>query len=546
MNPRFLLPTGSYEVEATQIDPDHGVVCLSVKSCSTQSQCPCCEQLSQRIHSHYQRKLKDLPCSSHAVQIVLNVRRFFCDNSACEQRIFTERLPELVVPHARRTQRVVTLMQQIGLLVGGSASVDVLAYMGITISRWTVLRDVRKVALPASPTPRVLGVDDWALRRGHRYGTVLVDLEAGQVIDLLPDREADTLAQWLQTHPSIEIISRDRAGAYADGAKRGASQAIQVADRWHLLKNLGEALTTLLGQHRRLLKQLDAEPVKTMPSVQQPTNPSSTSPAFERRLVRFERVRQLRDDGLTINAIATLIQLDRKTVRKYLNTETLAPQRPVRRQSQTTKLAPYRDYLLERGLDGRRTVRQLWRELRDQGYTGSLTTVAMFLAAVRRSTPEATQPSKVEPAGQMAAPMVKLTPRRATWLLLARADQLTPDQHQQAQRLTQLHPDIAHGAMQAQAFARLLRERTVEAFDAWLERSCQSSVRELRTFARGIQRDYAAVKAAISLPWSNGMVEGFVNRIKFVKRQMFGRARFDLLRIRLLSRPAPSLHQIRT
>jgi DNA-binding transcriptional MerR regulator len=312
---------------------------------------------------------------------------------------------------------------------------------------------------------------------------------------------------------------------------RGAPQAIQVADRWPFLKNWGDALTPLLGRHRRFLKELETE---STPSVVQPT---TQTPVFERRVKRLERIKQLRADGLTLSAIATLMQLDRKTVRQYLSMNHWSPPRPIRRTSQVTKLSPFRLYLLERGLDGQRTVRQRWRELLDQGYTGSLTTVATFRAAARHPMPEPPQASAVELAPPLPA-VTRMTPRRATWLLLARPDQLTLDHQQQAQRLVQLHPDIAH----AQAFGRLLREQTLETFDAGLEQAPQSAVPELRTFAQDIRRDYSAVKAAMPLRQGKGMVEGFVNRIKFVKRPMFGRARFDLLRIRLLARASSGLH----
>lgn len=223
------------------------------------------------------------------------------------------------MPYARRTNRVSVLMQQLGLRLGCTASVEVLGQLAITSSRWTIARVLRRLLVEAKPTPRVLGIDDWAIRRGHRYGTIMVDLEGGHVVDVLPDREADTVATWLQTHPGVEIISRDRGGAYAEGARRGAPQASQVADRWHLLKNLGEAVTNMLCRHRRLLKQLETAQAQTPHT--EAVSSVTPSPAAQRRLTRFDQVKRWRDEGLTITAIASLTHLDRKTIRKYLNTD---------------------------------------------------------------------------------------------------------------------------------------------------------------------------------------------------------------------------------
>lgn len=226
------------------------------------------------------------------------------------------------------------------------------------------------------------------------------------------------------------------------------------------------------------------------------------------------------------------MHLDRKTIRKYLNTDRCPGGQRRRSSTRTNKLTPYRDYLLSYGLDGQRTVRQLWRDIQDQGYDGSLSAVAAFLAAARHGPPQQTT---VYTPPTLAKPEM-LTPRRATWLVLSRAEDLTPDQRQQAERIAQLHPDIAVMVAEAQAFAAILRQHIVEAFDGWLQRTRHSTLRELRSFARGIQRDYFAVKAALELPFSNGMVEGNVNRLKFIKRSMFGQANFDLLRRRVLAR----------
>jgi hypothetical protein len=308
-----------------------------------------------------------------------------------------------------------------------------------------------------------------------------------------------------------------------------------------LLKHLGDAVTNVLGRHRRQLRQLEAlpsseNPVALVPVVVEP------SPAFQARSARFAQVRAWRDDGLTINAIARLADLDRKTVRTYLNTNQCPDgHKPHRRRS--SKLEPYQAYLLEHA-DGQRTVRQLWRDIQAQGFTGGLAIVATFLAKAHSPDGVPAVDTPVSPVPSPSSP--KLTPRRATWLLLAPSDELTPDQRQQTERLIHLHPDIEYIASHAQSFAQRIRQHQTDALDPWLNRTRQSVVRELRTFARGIQRDYEAVKAALAFQSSNGPVEGQVNRLKFIKRQMFGRAKFDLLRIRVLCRPSPQIQQKRT
>lgn len=542
MDARELLPNRDFEVEWIHADDNGATLQLSIRPLAEEVACPGCQTTTGRVHSHYERQVQDVAWGGRQVAITLKVRRFFCDNGTCPRRIFTERLPGLVAPHARRTERLVSFMQHLGLVSGGSVGAEILRRLPVLTSRWTVLRDVRKVTESPDYAPRVLGVDDWAIRKGHRYGTILVDLETAQVIDLLADREAETLVTWLRAHPGIQVISRDRAGAYAQAARQGAPNAVQVADRWHLFKNLGEALTNLLGRHRRALRQVK---LLTRVEAAHSTTAAPQSVAYQKRKHRFDQVRQLRDDGLTISAIANMMGLDRKTIRTYSNAERCPSGQRNGPRRRMRKLAPYQDYLLQHGLEGKRTIRQLWRDIQAEGFTGSLSTVATFIAAVRcaPSAPTKTPLHSLPPAVTKAD---KLTPRRATWLLLSRPDDLTDEQRQQVRQITQLYPEIANMAAEAQAFAALLRQHTVEAFDGWLHRTCHSTIRELRIVARGIQRDYAAVKAALELPYSNGMVEGCVNRLKLMKRSMFGRAKFDLLRLRVLARPQSLSHQMCT
>jgi len=385
-----LLPDATtLRLDACQVDSPAAQITLRVRSTQATASCPLCATPARRIHSDYGRTLADLPWAQYRVYLQLRVRKWFCRNRACRRRIFTERLPTVAAPWARRTLRLAQRLGALGVALGGTAGVQLGHQWDLVVSRNTLLRLLRKLSLPTVPTPRVLGVDDFALRKRHTYGTILVDLERHQPVALLPDRTAETVAQWLRQHPGVEVLARDRSQAYADGARQGAPTATQVADRFHLLQNLRETLDQVLLTHEQALEAVNtlmrqqpvllpegAVAVPVPPPVETPTPAQQRAEHRQaRRQARHTQVWALHHQGWTAPAIAQHVGLSLRTVQRDLRSATFAG-RTRRSDRGDSVLNPYKPYLLERWNAGCYTAMRLFRDLRQRGYAGGYGVVA--------------------------------------------------------------------------------------------------------------------------------------------------------------------------
>jgi transposase len=553
-----LCPMPGCRVEQiTREDP--GRLSITAKGTRPGGRCPDCGQASRAVHSRYRRRPADLPSLGRAVRVDLRLRRFYCRNAACPRRTFAERLPELIRPHARRTGRLAEAQARVGAALGGEGSARLLQHLAMPASADTVLRLIRSLPLPEPEPepPRVVGVDDWALRKGRTYGTIVVDLDRRCVLDLLPDRTAETLADWLRRQPQIAVVARDRSTEYARGIGLGAPGATQVADRWHVLVNLRQAVERwLAGAHARLrrLPPSPGTPADTQPGRR--TKPFARTRAEraarvgrrERWVALYEEVRRRHAAGEALQAISRAMNLAVGTVRKYASAESFpVPEgRPLRRSI----LDPYLAHLQGRLAEGCENALALWRELRTAGFPGTAKQVQRWVAE-HRTAPAPSTPHRWRTkapahtpmsAAQDGAPALP-SPSQLAWLLVQPPSALSEPDAALVARVEQ-DPAAAHVAGLARRLMALVRgcgvnpkvdpEAARVALDTWLADARRSGVRALETFAAGLEQDGAAIRAALTTPWSSGQAEGQITRLKLIKRQMYGRASFDLLRRRVL------------
>jgi transposase len=504
---------------------------IQARTRTSQAACPVCGVVSGRVHSRYERRLSDSPVGGQETMIHLQVRRFFCHDQDCDRKTFAEQVPGLTVRYGRRSVGLGERLRAVALALGGRAGARLADRLAAAVSRMTLIRMIRALPDPHHQTgPVVLGVDDFALRRGHTYGTVLIDMATSRPVDVLADRSADTLAAWLRHHPGIEIVCRDRAGAYADGATRGAPGAIQVADRWHMWRNLGEAVERTVAKHRACLRELPAEPAETEPPAAAPAEPGPlTSPRPragrlpERTHRRHAAVHDLIAQGHSLRTIARELGISRNTVRRFARAgdpeELLVNDGTGRRP---TALDGYASYLRKRWMDGCTNAERLLSEIRAMGYRGGGTALRLYVRPWRSSTPQA------------RPPQVRLTVRQAAGWILRDPQHLDSGEQQKLDALTALCPPLAAVREHVRGFAVMMLRLQGHELDRWMDAVQADDLPDLHSFVAGLRRDYDAARAGLTLPHSSGKVEGHVNRIKMIKRQMYGRANPDLLRKRVL------------
>jgi transposase len=502
------------------------LVCIRACTRAGAAVCPACGSRSGRVHSRCERRLADAAIGGLRVMIWLQVRRLFCGEPGCKKRTFAEQVPGLTVRYRRKTALLAGMLQAIAVALAGRAGCRLARALQVMASRSTLLRLVMTVPDPAAPAVRVLGVDDFAIRRGQNYGTVLIDCETGAPLDLLDGRDAQPLADWLATHPGVEVICRDRSGAYADGARTGAPDATQVADRFHLWQNLAKAVERCVAAHRACLREPDPGPI-TGPEPGPPAEPAQVSPPepagkfAERARRHHTMVHELLAEGQPIRTIARQLGWGRHTVQRYARAATWQELVDCRWQApRPSMLDPFKPRLDQRAEEGCGNAAQLFREISSAGYTGSYSTVRDYLDQHR--------PAKTP------LPPPPPTVRQVTSWLTRRPDSLTEDERPQLKALLERCPEIQAAYDHVRTFAAMITHLTGENLPRWISDVQAAGLPGLSSFAKGLEQDLDAVTQGLTSRWNSGPVEGRVNHIKMIKRQMFGRAGLPLLRKRVL------------
>jgi transposase len=476
----------------------------------------------------------------------MQVCKFFCDNSDCIRRVFTERIPDVSKPWARKTERLGQQLQKIGLALGGAAGARLCCQIGIVACGSTLLNHLKKLSLPEFAVPKILGVDDFAFCKGQRYGTILVDLERNQPIALLADRRAETLTDWLIQHPGVEILSRDRSKTYKSGMDKGAPAAIQVADRFHLVQNLEETLEKVLSSYGVEFKAVEQQQRQTSASTETVVvTPKPTTIAelqaqklvsYQHRVQQQQEIRNLSQQQWSQIAIAQAVGVSVRTVQRLLSAPDLPPTASQSSLLGRGLLEPYKQSLLEWWNAQIRQPKVLMVLLQQQGYTGSERTLCRYLSAVRAA--QDLPPTRVKPTqglAQVSDPQASpLTKRRVAYLVLKRVEHRDSQDIKLLAQIVAQHSNLVLAVELADEFLQLLRQQQADDFDDWLMKALKSSLKPFVQFAEGLFEDYAAVRASMMITVSNGPVEGLNNRLKMLKRQMYGRAGLELLTKRFI------------
>jgi transposase len=488
--------------DVTDLD---GVIVVRARTAGGPVPCPRCGGRTGQVHGYYERTVADVPADGRPVVVRVRVRRMRCPAAGCPVQTFREQVPGLLDRYQRRTMRLTSQAGAVAHQLAGRAGAGLMAALGIPLSRDTALRILLRLPLPEIPVPRVLGVDDFALRRGQVYATVLINAETGKRVDVLDGRKADVLEAWLRSHPGVEVVCRDGSGAYGEAVRRALPEAIQVGDRWHLWHLLAEAALKEVAAHSSCWAAAG-------PPMKEGKQAQTTAE-------RWRQVHNLTDKGTGLLECSRRLGLSLNTVKRYARAS--EPGRMIRApRYRPTLVDPYRDHLrARRAQDPAVPVHQLLAEIREQGYPGSMNLLYRYITQ-----------------GRVEADRPHLSPKRVARLLLTRPTALSKSQQELLGQLTAACPEMTSLATLVGSFAALLRpdpENETRLKD-WAEAARGCDLPVIHAFTRGLDLDPQAATAAVTLPFHNGRTEGVNTKTKMIKRQMYGRAGFTLLRHRIL------------
>ncbi len=482
-----------------------GVIVVRARTAAGPVPCPRCGAGTGHVHGYCERTVADVPADGRPVVLHVRVRRMRCPALDCPVQTFREQVPGLLDRYQRRTTRLTVQAGNVALQLAGRAGAALLAALGVPLSRHTSLRTLLRIPLPGMSVPRALGVDDFALRRGQVYATILIDAETGDRVDVLPGRTADVVEAWLRDHPGVQVICRDGSGAYAEAARRAVPGAVQAGDRWHLWHGLAEAVQREVAAHASCWAAAG-------PPVKEGKRAGTTAG-------RWREVHDLLGKGTGLLECSRRLGLSLNTVKRYARAT--EPDRLVRApQYRPTLVDPYRDHLRKRRTeDPAVPVQQLLREIRELGYQGSSNLLVRYITQ-----------------GRVESDRPHLSSRHVARLLLTRPAALSDAQQALLSNLTAACPEMTSLAGLIRSFAALLTPDpgNDEKLQEWIRAARAADLPNVHAFTRGLDLDMAAVTAAVTLPFHNGRTEGVNTKTKMIKRQMYGRAGFTLLRHRIL------------
>ncbi|MEW1552276.1 ISL3 family transposase [Streptomyces tsukubensis] len=507
-------------VQVERVWSADGMVRVAARTRELRVVCPDCGRESARVHSRYLRRLADVAAGGRPVLITLSVRRLFCDGLGCERRTFAEQVDGLTVRYQRRSPLLQHLVEMAGVLLAGRGGTRLLHILKAPLSRTSVLFQLMRMRLPSVVTPRVLGVDDFALY-ADVYGTLLVDASTRLPIELWSGRDAEQLAAWLRMHPGVEVVCRDGSLVYRQGINEGAPDAVQVSDRFHLWQGLSKRVSDIAAAHRGCLPEAVPEPEPASSSSADPSE-AADSPARRHAKRLFEAVHAVSSTGRSLSAIARELGLNRRTVAKYARAaswQDCVRRTPPRR---STSLDPYLEYLRQRWDEGEHTATVLHEEIVAKGYLGHYQRVKMAIAPLRRGLPIDT-PRERPPSPRQVARWITTTPSRRG---LHATEGL--------RRLFEHCPELKRTHDLVRQFEAMLAGCDAAGLSDWLDHLTAANLPTLAGLAKALREDQAAVVQGITTPFNSGVNEGRITDLKLQKRIMAGRAGVPLLRQRVV------------